>query len=167
MNTLGSHPGAILFRFSVMAIIILILIVAFFRYTEGYRRSIEELSIVNTKKIIDSALTVVFTKLAVSKSLEELNDIDGANPFVLMQQHEIAHSRYQGLLSRDPRPDDVPGWYYLPEHRYSVYKARYLEGNRYFRITLQYDDLNRSGRFESSQDRLRSLLFSEISPTEN
>ena len=162
MNTLGSHPGAILFRFSVLAILILILIIAFIRYVEGYQRSVEQASIANTQKVIDSSLMVVFSSLAVNKQLDELNEIDGANPFALMRQHNIGHSGYLGELGRDPLPKDAPGWYYLPEHRYMVYKPRHLERNRYFRVTLKYDDLNQSKRFESSSDRLRTLLFTQV-----
>ena len=54
MNTIGSHPGAIIFRLSLMLIIVLILIVKFFSYVGKSQRSFESASIRQTKTIIDS-----------------------------------------------------------------------------------------------------------------
>ena len=41
MKTLGSHPGAILFRLSVMVIIIAILMVVFFRHVDDAQVELE------------------------------------------------------------------------------------------------------------------------------
>ena len=162
MNTLGSHPGAILFRFSVMVILILILIVVFLRYIEDSRRGFEEASILRTKEVIDSSLAVVFAEAAINQQLNDLSLIQGGNPFELMQRHEILHSNYLGVLERDLSKDDLPGWYFLSHRGKVAYKAHYLERDSYFEVILKYDDKNRSGRFEADADKFRNLQFVRI-----
>lgn len=162
MNTLGSHPGAILFRFSVMVLLILILIVAFFRYFDGNRKGFEQASILRTKKIVDSSLAVVFSRAAINHRLDDLALAEGGNPFEYMAQYDIAHPAYLGELDRDPAVDDLPGWYYLSHRRMVVYKARYLKSDSYFEVVLNFEDVNNSGRFESRLDRFRGLQFVKV-----
>ena len=41
MKTIGSHPGAILFRLSIMIILIAILMIVFFSYLDDTERELE------------------------------------------------------------------------------------------------------------------------------
>lgn len=160
MNTLGSHPGAILFRFTVMVIIILILIRIFLYYADGTQRTYEQNSILQTKRIVDSTLAVVFSTYAIDRRLGELNDLDGANPFVFLEAYQMLPPTYQGVIERDlDEPTLAPGWYFLKNRGLVAYKARFLDETSYFRVTLVYDDLDRSGRFEPASDRFRNLQF--------
>ena len=88
MNTLGSHPGAILFRLTLMVILIAILIMVFMSYLEDTERELERVSISQTKKIIDSSLAVVYSTYAVNHRLDELNDLEGGNPFEFCRSSE-------------------------------------------------------------------------------
>ena len=162
MNTLGSHPGAILFRFSIMVILILILIVVFFRYLDDSRKGFEKASMLRTKTVVDSSLAVVFARAAMNQQLGELSLAEGGNPFVYMQRYDISHPDYLGELGRDLTNEDLPGWYYLSHRGMVVYKARYLDTDRYYQVVLNYEDLNQSGIFESSADRFRGLQFVKI-----
>jgi len=159
MNTLGSHPGAILFRLSVMVILILILIVVFLSYAEDVQIETERASILQTKRIIDSSLAVVFASYAVKGRLDELDDLAETNPFELLGEYRLVPPGYHGSLGGE-LPDDLePGWYYLQQRRRVAYRARFLDFDSYFKIALTYDDLNQSGSFESREDRFRSLQF--------
>lgn len=159
MKTIGSHPGAINFRLSVMIILILILVVSFFRYFDGTQREIERVSILQTKKIIDSALTVVFASYAVNGRLADIGELEGANPFVYMAEYQLVPPAYQGEIDVAISAQLAPGWYYQKQRRGVVYISRYLETNSYFAIRLKYDDLNRSGRYEADQDKFLGLQF--------
>ena len=173
MNTLGSHPGAIIFRLSVMLVIILILIVIFFSYVDKSQRGFESASISQTKTIVDSTLAVVFANYTVQGRLGEIGELDGANPFELMAQRslpteegwglkpQLLPAAYRGTLERDPDADAVPGWYYLKHRQLAVYLPTYLERPRYFALVLKYDDLNTSGQFEVESDLFKSLQFVE------
>ena len=175
MNTLGSHPGAIIFRLSVMIIIVLILIVIFFSYVDKSQRSFESASIAQTKTIINSTLAVVFAHYAVQGRLDELDGLDGANPFEYLAQGSIEPNEdwgvqqkllptaYRGRLERDPVTDTQPGWYYLSHRGSVVYIPTYLERRRYFALVLKYEDVNASGRFEAESDMFNSLQFVEQS----
>ena len=76
MNTLGSHPGAIVFRLSIMIILIAILTSVFFSYLEDTEKELERSSIMQTKRVIDSSLAVVFASYAVGGRLYELHRIE-------------------------------------------------------------------------------------------
>ena len=158
-KTLGSHPGAINFRFSVMVILILAFIVYFFFYFEDAKKEIERASILQTKRIIDSSLAVVFATYAEKGKLDDLQELDGANPFVFMAKYKLVPPAYQGEIEHDMASDILPGWYYLRQRKMVVYVPRYLETKRYFEIVLRYTDSNQSGRFESAFDNFHNLQF--------
>ena len=161
MNTLGSHPGAILFRLSIMVILIAILTAVFFSYLEDSEKEFERTSILQTKRVIDSSLAVVFASYAVGGRLNQLNDLHGANPFVFLEEFGILLPAYAGLLTTDPVNDTAPGWYYLAHRRVVVYRSRFIGGDSYFTVLLNYEDLNGSGSYEPNADRFRNLQFVE------
>ena len=101
MNTIGSHPRAVLFRLSIMIILIAIMMVIFFSYVDDTERELERTSVLQTKKIIDSALAVVFATYAVRNRLHELNDLDGGNPFVFLKEYQMLPPAYVGEIDHD------------------------------------------------------------------
>ena len=121
MNTIGSHPGAILFRLTLMVILIAILIAVFMSYLEDTERELERASISQTKKIIDSSLAVVFSSYVVRRRLDELNDLDGGNPFVFLREFGILPPGYRGVIQSLPDAEQDPGWYYIEPRRMVVY----------------------------------------------
>lgn len=159
MNTLGSHPGAILFRFSVMIIIIAILAVIFFRYTDGTQKALERQSILQTKRIIDSSLTVVFASYAVKGRLDQLNQLEGSNPFVFLEEYSLLPAAYRGEIAQENLAELKPGWYYSRSSGAVVYIPRFLDGVDWYSLVLNYDDVNQSGSFEAGQDLFRNLQF--------
>jgi len=162
MNILGSHSGAILFRLSLMIILIVIMVMVFFSYVDSAEREFERKSVLQTKKIIDSALAVVFATYAVNNRLGELNDLDGGNPFIFLEEYEMLPPAYVGEIDRDPGDGAEAGWYYLKHRRILVYKSLYSEADHYYKIVLNYEDTNQSGSFESASDRFRGLQFVKI-----
>ncbi len=161
MNTLGSHPGAIVFRLSIMIILIAILTAVFFSYLEDTEKELERSSIMQTKRVIDSSLAVVFASYAVSGRLHELNDLHGANPFVFLEEFGILPPGYAGSLKTDPGSGTAPGWYYLEHRRVVVYKSRFIGSDSYYTVLLNYEDNNDSGFYEPNEDRFRNLVFVE------
>jgi len=162
MSTIGSHPGAIVFRLSIMIILIVTLVSIFFSYLEDIEREFERTSILQTKKIIDSALAVVFATYAVNNRLNELNDLDGGNPFVHLAEYGILPTAYIGEIDHDPGKDQEPGWYYLTHRRILVYKSLFSDADHYFEIVLNYEDRNQSGSFEPASEKFNSLQFVRI-----
>lgn len=162
MSTIGSHPGAILFRLSLMIILIAIIMMVFFSYLEDTEKELERVSILQTKKVIDSSLAVVFANLAVKGRLKQLNDIDGGNPFVFLREYQLLPTNYQGEIEQDLSDDLSPGWYYLKHRETVAYKSMFTNADWYFKIVLTFDDKNQSGKFESASDRFQSLQFVKI-----
>ena len=162
MNTLGSPPGATLFRLSIMIILIAILMVAFFRYLDDAEKELERTSILQTRKIIDSALTVVFATYAVNNRLIELNDLDGGNPFVFLEEYRMLPAAYIGEIDHDMSTNLTPGWYYLSHRGMVGYKSYFTGLDGYFKIALSYQDLNQTGYFEPAEDKFQNLQFVKI-----
>ncbi len=162
MNTIGSHPGAILFRLSIMVVLIAIMVSVFFSYLDDTERELERLSVLQTKKIIDSALAVVFSTYAVNNRLNELNELDGGNPFIYLAEYQMSPTAYVGETDRDLDADQTPGWYYLQHRRMVVYKSYFTGADSYFTIVLKYQDNNQSGSFEPASDKFQSLRFVKI-----
>ncbi|MCP4979681.1 MAG: hypothetical protein GY935_04210 [Gammaproteobacteria bacterium] len=162
MNTLGSHPGAILIRLSLMILLIVILMMVFFSYLDDAEREVERASVLQTKKVIDSALALVFATYAVNNRLNELNDLNGGNPFLFLQEYQMLPPAYAGELDRDPAIDQAPGWYYLSHRKMVVYKSFHLDSDSYFKIVLNYQDNNQSGLFEAASDKFNNLRFVKI-----
>ena len=159
MNTIGSHPGAIFFRLSAMIILIAILMIVFLSYVDDTERTLERTSILQTKKIIDSSLALVFASYAVNGRLNELNQLDGANPFVFLQEYKILPPGYKGELDTDLSIDVDPGWYYLSHRGVVAYRPYFLDSDRYFSVHLDYEDVDQSGQFERGVDRFKNLYF--------
>ena len=145
-----------------MVILIAILMVIFFDYFENSQRGIERQSMTQTRKIIDSGLAVVFASYAVNHRLEELDQLDGGNPFEFLQDFDLLPPGYRGEIEVNLSAALDPGWYYLKHRRLVGYKTFYLETDVYYAVVLDYDDGNRNGRFEPDLDRFNSLRFVEV-----
>jgi len=145
-----------------MLIIIAILMATFFRYTDGAQQALERQSILQTRRIIDSALTLVFASYAVKGRLDELNQVDGANPFVFLKEYSLLPATYRGELEGKVSAGLAPGWYYLSLRGQVAYRPRFLESDRYFTIVLNYEDRNQSGLFEFDEDDFGQLKFVEV-----
>jgi hypothetical protein len=149
-----------------MIVLIAIMVMVFFSYVDEAEYEIERKSILQTKKIIDSALAVVFATYAVNHHLNRLNDLDGGNPFVFLQEYQMLPPAYVGEIDHDPGKDQEPGWYYLTHRKILVYKSLFSDTDHYFKITLNYQDNNQSGSFESASDKFQSLQFVKIAELE-
>ena len=168
MKTIGSHPGAILFRLSLMGILIGILIVVFFSYVAKLEENLEQAAILRTKGLINSSLVAVFATYAAKARLDELNDLNGANPFEYLREYQVLPPTYRGEIDHGLNDELAPGWYYLTQLRQVTYKPRYLDGPFRFALVLAYDDVNQSGRYETGLDAFQGLHFSEIpAPNDN
>lgn len=162
MKTLGSHPGAILFRLGVMIILIAILMVVFFSHVEDTEKALERTSILQTKKVIDSSLAVVFATYAVEGRLQELDRLDGSNPFEFLKEYKISVPSYVGVIDSDPDSSLDAGWYYLGHRGLVLYKSRFVDSDEYFTVVLAYDDMDGSGSFDAKSDRFRGLRFNSL-----
>jgi len=157
MKTIGSHPGADNFRLALMVILIVLFIYIFLHYAEKSERAIERQSIQQTRRNIDSALVIVFATYASERRLNELAALDGANPFEFLKEYLVFPLSYRG----EPEVNDPAvlesGWYYLPGRGDLMYIPFHLSRPEYFRILLDYEDIDQNGRFESGKDQFRAL----------
>lgn len=164
MNTLGSHPGAILFRLIMMVFLILILIYVFLVRVEKAEEAVEIRSIEQTKRIIDSALVVAFATHATSGKLDEINQLDGGNPFELLKEYLLLPASYQGEIGLTD-PDNLPsGWHYDLNSGNVIFVPFYLPEIQVFRVNLDYVDSNKNGSFEAAVDEFMRLSLEKKQP---
>jgi hypothetical protein len=157
MKTLGSHPGAINFRLSAMVILILLFIYVFLHYTDEAEQAIELQSVEQTRRVIDSALFIVFATYATEGRLDQLADLEGGNPFEFLKEY-LAHSiPYRGEIESHEMSGAESGWYYLAGRGDLIYVPFHLSEPRVYRVRLDYDDVNGNGRFDSAADQFKSL----------
>ena len=164
MNTLGSHPGAILFRLIVMVSLILIFIYVFLVYIEKAEKAIEIQSIEQTKRIIDSALVIAFATHATSGKLDELDRLDGGNPFELLKEYLLLPTSYHGEIGLTDLNGLPSGWYYDLNTGDILFVPIYLPEIQVFRVKLDYVDTNKNGSFEAAVDAFSRLSLEKKQP---
>jgi hypothetical protein len=167
MKTIGSHPGAILFRMSIMVILIAIMILVFLSYIDDARAGLERNAILQTRRVIDSSLALAFSNYAVTGRMDRLNELDGGNPFVFLRELDLHVAGYEGELGHDLTALQAPGWYYLYKRGLVAYKAHFMATDSYFRVRLAYRDSNESGSFEYGIDQFENLSFVEVAKIEH
>ncbi len=145
-----------------MMILIAIMFVVFFFHIGDTEKQIERASVLQTKRIIDSALAVVFSTYAVRRQLDDLNALDGGNPFVFLEEYSMLPAAYVGEIEHDSVSDIEPGWYYLSHRGMVLHKSFFDDSDAYFRVKLSYQDNNQSGSFEAAADKFNSLQFVKI-----
>ncbi len=143
-------------------ILVIIFILVFFIYTNRIYVTLEKTSIQQTKNIINSTLMVVFAGYTVKGELERLNELNGANPFEYLENYSLLPATYRGDVGVDKSGDSLPGWYYDGANGLAIYKPLYDDKDYYFRIELDYRDVDGSGRFEPEIDIYRRLGFRQL-----
>jgi len=162
MKQISVPPGALKFRLVMTITLVIILILVFFNYTSRISVTLEKTSIQQTKNIINSTLMVVFANYAVKGELERLNELSGGNPFEHLENYNLLPATYRGDIGVDQSEDKTPGWYYDGANGLAIYKPLYDDKDYYFRIELDYRDVDGSGRFEPAVDQFGRLSFRQL-----
>lgn len=113
-----------------------------------------------------SAVGLSAAETLLRDGLSALADFDGANPMDLLQE---GPERYRGLVPSAERAGVAPGyWYFEADSGRLGYRVRfpqYLAEPRSgpvhlrWRLSLGFDDLDGSGRFNPDTDIVRSLVL--------
>lgn len=162
MKQISVPPGALKFRLVMTVTLVIVFMLVFFNYTNRISVAIEKTSIQQTKNIINSTLMVVFAGYAVKGELERLNELNGANPFEYLEKYSLLPPTYRGDMGVDQSGDSTPGWYYDSVNGLAIYKPLYDDKDYYFRVELDYRDVDGSGRFEPAIDQYRRLKFRQL-----
>ena len=147
MKTVGSHPGAGVFRFTLVVGLVLVLMVAFFYYTTAVQRRVEEVARDQMVVSIKQALSTMLYDYAIKGQLKDLQLFDHENPFVPLAIYRELPKNYHGTI-RARSEIKQSGWYFDLTKRVAVYQfsdeERLLES---FKLTFQYQDSDRNGIF--------------------
>lgn len=163
MRYLGSQPGGLLFRAVVTALLILILVVQFFRYVEDVERETEIASVEQTVRIVNSSLLVYFSKLAINQRLNDIGELEGRNPFPLLEPYGLLPAEYDGEVETISDAELESGWFYVKDVGEVIYRYRYQDKLDRYRLSLKFDDRDENSLFEHEVDRVYALHLSLIS----
>lgn len=143
----------------MIIILVAILMAVFLSYTNRISIETEKASIQQTKNIINSSLAIVFATYAVKGELGRLNELNDGNPFIHLAEYNLLPATYQGEVRVENLDDLYPGWYYDKLSKKVIYKTYYDEEVYYFSQILNYEDVNKSGRYEPAIDVYQMLNF--------
>lgn len=154
--------GALYFRWTVMVTLIAVFYLVFLSYSDKISIDVEKASIQQTKNSINSTLTLLFAKYAVAGELFRLSQLDGSDPFKLLNEHGILPATYQGKIKGENLNDRAAGWYYDEVGGHAIYKSFYDSTLYRFKIALSYRDVNKSGLYEADTDEYLRLEFIQL-----
>jgi len=156
VNGISSRPGASGFRFICTIISILILIsVLLYSINDFNRRAI---SIAHHKLIdeLNIALSFSFYQAAIHGKLNELPSLHQANPFKVLP--EKSYQRPQDYVREVASESDLnmAGWYFDVRSK-AIYFWDEVKLTKSYQLQFIYDDLNQTGQFEASADKVEKL----------
>ena len=153
-------PRSIPYRLIVGSTLVLVLALILMNYLEKAHRVLEEQSVSQQKRVITSALVVVFSSYAVDNRLHELQQLNGANPFEFLQQFNIALSNYRGEAQL--ADGLATGWYYDDQAGVIFFQPIYLEDAPRLQVVFDFIDRDKNGVFDKQVDKVRSLRLQEL-----
>ncbi len=162
MRYLGSQPGGLLFRAIVTALLILIVIVQFLRYAEEVQLETEKASVEQTVRIVDSGMVIRFSELVVNSQLQRLSQLDGANPFPLLQPYGLVPETYLGEVESLSQMPDQAGWFFVSDLGAVLYRYRYQEKVDRFQLSLKFEDRNGDGLLQIGKDKVFALHLERL-----
>jgi len=152
------------FEFIVVTILIAILVVVALNRMWAWRSEIEQTLIKTVQGNIRSALGIETAQLALYGKLEQLPQLAGKNPFLLLAQ---IPNNYLGELSdTDPKTQQAGIWYYNTQLKALIYTIEHhynfrsnLSGQPRIRmmIKLIYTDTNNNQRYDAKVDGIAGL----------
>ena len=156
VSVISSRPGSSGFR-SVCTIISILILIAVFLYSinDFNRRAI---SIAHYKLIdeLNIALSFSFYQAAIHGKLSELSSLHQANPFKVLSGK--SYQRPQNYVREVACESELnmAGWYFDVRSK-AIYFWDEVKLTESYQLQFIYDDLNQTGQFEASADKVEKL----------
>lgn len=149
MKTLASHPGASVFRSTIVIILILICIVFFFTFTDKLGQQAEEVAKDQVIAEMKQALAMMLYDYAIKGQLADLSQFDRENPFVPLAIYRELPKNYRGTISGSSEIGEF-GWYFDINLRETIYV--FSSGNnpsQRFVMKFKFEDQDGNGIYNS------------------
>ncbi len=147
MKTLSSHPGAGVFRSTMVIILILVCITSFFIFTDKLSLQAEEVAKDQVLVEIKQALAMMLYDYAIKGQLLALEKFDRENPFVPLAIYRELPKNYKGAVKSESELVGL-GWYFDLNAKMAIYKFSDNQTplSKYV-MKFEYDDLDNDGVF--------------------
>lgn len=122
MRSIASHPGAAVFRSTLVIILILICMTSFLTYTASLSSRAEQVARQRVITEIRQALAMMLYDYAIKGQLEDLKSFDRKNPFVPLAIYRQLPKNYHGAVSNVAEIKS-PGWYFELNTGLVIYKS--------------------------------------------
>lgn len=150
-RSIGSHPGAGVFRSTLVIIIILLSILYFFHSTRDLGRRVETVAADRVVTEMRQALAMMLYDYAIQGRLNELERFDRENPFVPLSIYRDLPTNYHGVVS-DAGGIAESGWYFDRAERVAVYRHRDPDRpDRKLSLVFVFEDLDGDRRYGSGE----------------
>ena len=156
MPTIASIPGAIIFRTLITIVLILILMVVFFWYSEELEDKSEKIAHYKVIQELNIALSFYLYRKAIDGNLNDLQRTNIGNPFVVLAGEDYSVPLdYRGELPTGMVPKKR-GWYFDATNQ-SIFYWNQAKLFSDYQLRFIYEDKNGSGKFESSEETIKSF----------
>ena len=150
------------FKLIVGLALLMVLTITLMNYLERAHAVLEEQSVQQQKRVIDSVLVVMFATYAVDGRLQQLAELDGGNPFEWLKKYDLSATQYRGVFNA-AQPGDSNGWFYDSDAGQIFYRSLYLEYQPRYEVKVGYQDVNQNGRLDPGIDNLNTLYLAAAS----
>lgn len=151
VKSIGSHPGAGVFRSTVVIIVILVCVVSFFSYTSALTDRAEEVAKDMVVVELKQAMAMMLYDFAIKGQLQELSKFHRENPFVPLAAYRWLPDNYHGTILN--RSDiNYAGWYFVTSERVVVY--HYADRERPLHqliMEFKFEDLDGNDLFDQGE----------------
>ena len=152
-----SQPGVKRYLHWLVVAIVLCLAGLFLLYIGRMERDIERTSINKQVNDINAYLALKAYSYITKGRLQELQDYQYGNPFELMHEQDRKGLNYRGEVGALTESLSDGAWYFVSSNQVLMYRSTYGQGDFKYQLHFSFEDTDRSGRFEVSQDKFNSF----------
>jgi hypothetical protein len=156
VSGISSRPGASGFRSICTIISILILISIFFYSINDLNQRATSIAHYKLIDELNIALSFSFYQAAIHGKLSELPNLHQANPFKVLpgRSYQLPQDYVREVASESEL--NMAGWYFDVGSK-AIYFWDEVKLTESYQLQFIYDDLNQTGQFEASADKVEKL----------
>ena len=158
-KTIGSQPGAKVFRSNSVVILVSVCVVMFLVFVDGLEKDVEVAAVKKTISEINASLAITLYQYVIKGQLDDLPKFDKQNPFIFLSINGTLPDNYRGTVRGEAAELINRSWYFNLDTNEVMYYS--LDNPRVFELRFTYTDKNNDGVYEYRADGLGGLFLAE------
>jgi len=149
---------SIVFRMTIFAIVILFFSI-FLSYMQQWQIQVEKAAVQKTVGDINRVLALKLYKLVLESQQDELIDLDGGNPFEILEEQGLLPKNYYGSVLADEKMEEQ-GWYFHLAKKQVIYKGK--EHSMMYEQRFLFEDKDDIPGFNKAIDVVKILTLQKV-----